>query len=87
MPRLTLVLYFIYLIRGLFRDANGNQFNAVKLVFDPSASQVLEFEHGTEGSVHYLTYSEYLCSVILFAAFREFHFFLADAYVLAYPKF
>jgi len=43
----TLVQYFIYLISGLFRDVNGNQFFAVKLTFDLSASQVLKFEHGT----------------------------------------
>jgi len=82
-----LVPYFIYLISGLFRDADGNQFFAVQLAFDLSTAQVLEFEHGTGGSVHYLTYFEYLCSVILFAAFREFHLFLTDGYVLTYSKF
>jgi len=42
MPRLTLLSqYFIYLISGLFRDANGNQFFGVKLAFDLLAPQAI----------------------------------------------
>jgi len=82
-----LVQYFIYFISGPFRDSDGKQLFAVKLAFDLLASQVLEFEHGTGGSVHYLTYFEYLGSVILIATFREFHLLFADAHVLAHPKF
>jgi len=66
-----LVQYFIYLISGLFRDANGNQFFAVKQAFDLSASQVLEFEHGTVGNVHYFTYFEYLCGIIFSPPFAN----------------
>jgi len=87
MPCDPLVQYFIYLISGPFRDADGNQLFAIKLAFGLLASQILEFEYGTGGSVHYLTHFEYLGSVILFATFREFHLLFADARVLAHPKF
>jgi len=88
MPRLTLMSqYFVYLISGLFRDANGNQFFGVKLAFDLLAAHVLYLEHWTSGSVHEFTYFEYLGGVILFSAFREFHLLLAEAYMLAHPKF
>ena len=86
MSRLTL-LSSILSISGPFCDANGNQLFAVKLAFDLLAAQVLEFEHGTGGSMHDLTYFEYLGGVILFAAFREFLLLLADSYVLTHPKF